>query len=195
MSTQPILSISEARAQLAPVDFRLALRRTLLDNPALKLQEVATQLGVSRQAVGAMVGRLDRPTCAHPNRPAPKREAAKMKLADLSKRVAAGESPRAAADGLGISLAAAAKLGWRAKDVRPPHGKGRTSCNCWRCRRAIGVTIPRGPRANPAMIVQVLDWLAWTDPDSGLPLTQAVIGDLVGVGQPVVSRLTRAVVK
>ena len=119
MSTQPTLSIPEARAQLAPADFRLALRRTLLDNPALKLQEVATQLGVSRQAVGAMVGRLDRPTCAHPNRPAPKREAAKMKLADLSKRVAAGESPRAAADGLGISLAAAAKLGWRAKDVRP----------------------------------------------------------------------------
>ena len=97
MSTQPTLSIPEARAQLAPADFRLALRRTLLDNPALKLQEVATQLGVSRQAVGAMVGRLDRPTCAHPNRPAPKREAAKMKLADLSKRVAAGESPRAAA--------------------------------------------------------------------------------------------------
>ena len=73
--------------------------------------------------------------------------------------------------------------------------KGRTGCNCWRCRRAIGVTISRGPRADSAMVAQTLDWLAWTDPDSGFPLTQAVIGDLVGIGQPVVSRLARAVVK
>jgi hypothetical protein len=39
---------------------------------------------------------------------------------------------------------------------------------------------------------EVVDWLAWTDPDDGTGLTQARIGRLVGVGQPVVSRVALA---
>jgi len=83
---------------------------------------------------------------------------------------------------------------WYAPEARPPHGsqgKLRGGCGCWRCRRAGGIALPRGPRTGPARRAAVEDWLAWTDPDDGTTLTQAEVGRLVGVGQGAVSRIAR----
>ena len=191
-ASSPLDQLLIARIALPPFEFRARLRRHLLAEPSVTLRQVASALGVSRQAVGALVGRLDRPTCAHPDRPAPRRDQARARLAELTARVAAGESAESAAGGLGISLAQAARLGFRAKEVRPPHGKGRANCDCWRCRRAAGVARPRGRRAEAAQREAALDWLAWVDPDEGTALTQAEIGRLAGVRQSAVSRLARA---
>lgn len=189
------LTIPEARASLPPDVFRAVLRKTLLEHPEVTLREVAKQLGVTRQRVSLIVGRLDRPSCAHPDRPAPKKEHAARLLPQLVSRVRAGEAAEHAARELGVSLAQAARLGFRSREVRPPHGtQGRlkSGCDCWRCRRAGGIALPRGPRAGARTRAEVADWLAWTDPENGCGLTQAEIGRLAGVGQGAVSRIARA---
>jgi predicted XRE-type DNA-binding protein len=190
------LSLSDARAALPPEEFRQRLRQHLLDHPDLTLRDVAQELGVTRQRVGLMVGKLDRPTCAEVGpRPAPKREAASKRMAELQTRVARGESAERAAASLGISLAAATKLGFSAKAVRPPHGtqaRVEAGCPCWRCRRAAGVALPRGPRASAEQRAAVENWLAWVDPETGRGLSQTEIGRLVGIGQGAVSRIARA---
>lgn len=194
MTATPALTISEARIQLSPQDFRLALRRTLLNNPSVKLKHVAAQLGVSRQCVNQIVGKLNRPSCAHPDRPAPRKEEAKQKLPQLIQKVKAGEPAERAAIELGISLAQAHRLGFRSRAIRSPHGTVQRSsegCNCWRCRHAAGIALPRGPRTGPAKRAQILDWLAWQDPDTNQPLTQTTIGKLAGVAQTAVSRIYR----
>lgn len=187
------LTIPEARASLPIHEFRQALRQTLLENPDVTLQEVADQLGVTRQRVSLMVGRLGRPTCAHPNRPAPKKELAAQLLPQLIERVRRGEPAEKAAAKLGISLAQAMRLGFRAKQALPPHGTAARAehCSCWRCRRATGQVRTRGRRADPAKLAQVHDWLAWTDPETGQPLSQFEIGRLAGVAQGAVSRIAR----
>jgi hypothetical protein len=118
------LSISQARVDLPPEEFRLRLRRHLQDHPHITLHQVAQQLNVTRQRINILVGKLNRPTCAHPDRPAPKREAAKLKLADLRARVAGGEPAEAAAAALGISLPMAMRLGFRVAG-RPGRRTGR----------------------------------------------------------------------
>jgi len=183
--------IQEARAQLSPSEFRLNLRRALLAHPDLKLKHVATRLGVTRQRVSLLVGRLNRPTCTSADRAAPKRDQAAEKMAFLKQRVALGESAQHAAAQLQISLNQARTLGFKVRQVRSAHGKGRQDCNCWRCRRALGVTLPRGLKSGSIKQSQVLDWLAYRDPDTNEPLTQAQIGRLAGVAQPMVSRIAR----
>lgn len=188
------LSISQARTDLPPEEFRTRLRSHLLDHPGLTLAQVAQHLNVTRQRVGLLVGKLNRPTCAHPNRPAPKREAAKLKLAQLTAKVKAGKPADAAAKELSISLPMAMRLGFRARNAHPPHGtqiRLAKGCDCWRCRRAGGIALPRGPRTGPARRAAVLDWLAWLDPDSGEGLRQVEIGRLAGVAQAAVSRIAR----
>lgn len=202
MSSQPIPPshliidlLVEMRATRPPDQFRTMLRQTMVKRPDITLHQVAQALGITRQAVAQMVGRLGRPTCARPNRPAPKREQAALHLKELARRVAAGESSERAAEALGISLAAAIKLGFRAKVARPPHGtweRARTGCNCWPCRRVAGVALPRGKKADAQTRATVLDWLAYQDPDTGAALTQTEIGKLAGVGQGAVSRIARA---
>src|ERR1019366_8514934 len=114
-STLPV-----ARDLLSTQDFRLRLRKTLLDRPTLTLAMVAQALGVTRQYVGALVGPLGRPTCARHDKPGPKRDQARRKMIELVTKVRAGESAEAAARVLGISLPAAAKLGFRTKKFRSP---------------------------------------------------------------------------
>jgi predicted transcriptional regulator len=194
MTATPTLTIPEARIQLSPQDFRAALRRTLLNNPSVKLKHVAAQLGVSRQCVNQIVGKLNRPNCAHPDRPAPRKEEAKKLLPQLIQKVKAGEPAERAAAELGISLAQAHRLGFRSRATRPPHGtiqRSSEGCNCWRCRKAQGIALPRGPLTGTAKRAQILDWLAWADPDTNQPLTQAAIGKLAGVAQTAVSRIYR----
>jgi predicted XRE-type DNA-binding protein len=186
------IPLIQARETLPTAEFRIRLRESLLATPQVTLVQVANQLGVSRQAVNQLVGKLDRPTCAHPNRPAPKREAARARMKELERRVAAGELAKTVAAELGISMNAALRLGFRAKSIRPAHGHGRKDCNCWRCRRAVGVTKLRGRRANERELAETLDWLAWTDPDDDTALTQARISELTGVWQSMVSRIARA---
>jgi hypothetical protein len=190
------LSLSDARAALPPEEFRQRLRQHLLDHPDLTLRDVARELGVTRQRAGALVGRLDRPTCAQPGpRPAPKREQAARGLAELAERVRVGDSAEQAARELDLSLPAAMKLGFRTKAVRPPHGtqaRVEAGCPCWRCRRAAGVALPRGPRASAEQRAAVENWLAWVDPETGRGLSQTEIGRLVGIGQGAVSRIARA---
>ena len=168
----------------------------MLDNSQVTLRHVANALGVSRQCVAVMVGPLGRPTCAEPGpRPAPKREATRRGLAEMRRRVAAGESANAVARALGISTNTAWHLGFRAKEHFHPHGSQETltaGCNCWRCRRAAGLALSRGPRVNAAQKAEVLDWLAWTDPEDGSRLSQAKIGLLVGVGQGTVSYVAQS---
>ena len=193
-TTQPTLSIPEARATLPPADFRLALRRTMLDHPDLTLKAVAEQLNITRQRVALMVGLLNRPSCAHPDKPAPKRDAARAALAELKDRVRAGEPAQAVVKDLGISLTQAMNLGFRVKLVRPSHGtqaRLRSGCTCLRCRRAGGLVVPRGKNMTVAKKFQVLDWRAWCDPDTGEGLRQVEIGRLSGVPQPMVSRIMR----
>ena len=196
-----LAAIAEARAQLPPAQFRDRLRQAMVVRPDLTLVQVARQLGLTRQRVGQLVGKLERPTCAQPGpRPAPRRDEARRRMEELRARVAGGESAVGAARSLGISLAQARRLGFRVRAVWPPHGTqarlaggpGRAGCGCWRCRRAGGIALPRGPKVDERKRWEVVDWLAWTDPDDGTGLTQARIGRLVGVGQPVVSRVALA---
>ena len=154
MTSQPNPAQSSAlyrvRATLPPEEFRAQLRQTMLDDPSLTLRKVAEALGVTRQRVGLMVGPLGRPTCAYPGpRPSPRRDEALKRLLELELRVQAGESAEQAARDLGISVSAVWHLGFRSRDVRRAHGtmeRSREGCNCWRCRRASGVAVPRGKR-------------------------------------------------
>ena len=213
----PILHLADlepARLALSPPEFRAHLRHYLLEHPQVTLRRVADSLGVSRQKVGWMAGRLRRPSCCLPGpRLASERAKAALCLSELRARVAAGESASAVAKELGFSLWIAAALGFRTKEVRPPHGtwerargggrgeggsgggseSPRPPCNCWLCRRVAGVAVPRGPRTTPAQKAQIIDWLAWTDPDDGRGLSQTEIGRLVGIGQMAVSRVAQAV--
>ena len=181
------------RQTLPPPDFRLALRRYLLDHPQVRLQRVASELGVSRQKVGWLAGRLNRETCclAGP-RQALEREKAAALLPRLRERVAAGEPAAKVARELGLSMSTVAALGFRVRAIRPAHGtwdRARKGCNCWRCRAVAGLTVPRGPRIPVEQVAEVVDWLAWVDPDTGERLRQVEIGRLVGVGQSAVSRV------
>ena len=183
-------AISQIRDTLAPEEFRLRLRKHLLDHPGLTLAQVARELKLTRQRVGSLVGRLDRPRHF-----AVKREQARSRMVELRIRVAGGESAKKAAEGLGVSLTAARKLGLRVKSIRPVHGTRERAavCDCWRCRRAAGVALQRGPRMSETEKAAIEDLLAWRDPDDEAPLTQAAIGKLVGVGQAAVSRVARSV--
>ena len=187
------LSISQARAILPLEEFRTRLREHLLAHPGLTLAQVARQLQVSRQCVAQTVGKLNRPDCTSPlfMRLAPKTEEAKQKLPELVQRVAAGESAQRAATALGISLNRAYTAGFRSKPIKPAHGKGKTGCNCWRCRRSSHITVPLGRRASQAVHAHILDLLAWSDPYDGSRLSQATVGRLCGVGQGTVSRIAR----
>ena len=195
MSTQPVPQsgfftyLPKVRASLPPAEFRQRLRETMLADPHMKLAEIASALGVTRQAVGQMVGRLDRP-----RRTAPRKEQARARLNDLRKRVSQGEPAARAAAALAISLPQAYRLGFRAHAVRPTHGTQErlaSGCNCWQCRRAGGLALPRSP-STPQQRAEALDWLAWTDPDDGRSLSQAKIGALTGISQAAVSRLARS---
>jgi len=183
------------RATVSPAEFRVSLRRYMLAHPTLALRQVAQVLGVTRQYVSYMVGPLARPTCAQIHRPAVKREEARRQMSNLTARVAAGESAEAAAKDLGISLPMAMCLGFRAKAVRPPHGtpaRARMGCGCWRCRREIGLAARRASKAGAGEMAEVLDWLAYCDPETGQGLRQVEIGRLAGVGQGTVSRIARS---
>ena len=183
------------RQTLPPPDFRLALRCYLLDHPQVRLQRVADELGITRQRVGWLAGRLRRPNCC----PAGPRSALEMEkaaagLAELTRRVAAGEPATRVAAELDLSLSQAARLGFRAKAVKPLHGEWervRLGCGCWRCRRVAGVAVPRGPRITAEQQAAVLDWCAWVDPDSGEGLSRREVGRLVGVGPRAVDRVAR----
>lgn len=202
MSSQPQpLSLSQVRDALPPANFRSRLRKYLIDHPNLTLNQVASIIGVSRQRVSFLVGPLGRPNCARPGpRQAPKLEQAQRQLKQLEARVRSGESASAAVAELGISLSQAARAGFRVKSVRPSHGMPERAaggdawapCGCWRCRRAAGIARPRGRRADGCMRAEILDWLAWCDPDTGEKLSQMRVGELSGVGQSAVSRVARA---
>ena len=182
------------RIVTSPAEFRVLLRRYLLAHPTLTLHQVATALGCTRQYVSYMVGPLARPTCAQIHRPAVKMEEARRQMSNLTARVAAGESAEAVAKDLGISLPTAMQLGFRVKAVRPPHGtpaRAKLGCNCWRCRRAIGLAARRAPKASVEQIAHVLDWLAYCDPETGQGLRQVEVGRLAGVCQGTVSRVAR----
>jgi predicted XRE-type DNA-binding protein len=200
MSTIPAypkpISLAQARIDLPPEEFRTRLRSHLLSNPSLTLAQVAQQLGLKRQRISQMVGRLNRPNASSPlfMRLAPKTERARLKLPELTQRVARGESAKRAAQKLGISLAQAYKLGFRSKLCRPPHGTATRAqhCRCWRCRRTQGVAIQRGPKINTPQRMAIEDWLAWSDPQDGRTLTQQEIARLVGSSQGAVSRISRS---
>ena len=202
-----LADLEPARLTLSPPEFRAHLRHYLLEHPHVTLRRVADSLGVSRQKVGWLAGRLHRPSCCLPGpRSAPERAKAEACLTELRARVAAGESASAVAKELGFSLSAAAALGFRAKDVKPLHGTWERArekigadgevvqlgCNCWRCRMVAGLAVPRGPRITAAQKAEVLDWFVWVDPDDGRGLSQTEIGRLVGVGQMAVSRVAQA---
>jgi DNA-binding MarR family transcriptional regulator len=193
------ISLAQARVDLPPEEYRHHLRKYMLDHPGLTLAQIGRQLNISRQRVSMLVGRLNRPNCAHAPRPAPRKAEAQKWLPELTARVAGGESAEKVAASLGISLSQSMRLGLRVRQVRPPHGTrlramgddGRPPCFCWRCKRAAGISLPRGPRTGPARRAQVLDWLAYNDPDTGEKLSQSQIARLAGVHQPLVSRLAR----
>jgi hypothetical protein len=189
-------SLAQARSTLPPPEFRSRLRQHLLDHPGVTLAQVGHQLGISRQRTAMLVGRLNRPNCAHAARPAPRKAEAARRLPELTARVAGGESAEKVAADLGISLSQSMRLGLRVRQVRPPHGTQERlagGCGCWRCRRAGGISLPRGPRTGPAKRVAIIDWLAYRDPDTGLELRQTEIARLAGVHQPLVSRLARQI--
>lgn len=173
----------------------MELRKLFLLRPDLTLAKVAKALGITRQRVSLLVGPLGRPNCAtHPDHPAPKRDQAAKLLPILEARVRQGEAAEHVAAELGISLTMAMSLGFRTHSVRPSHGtqaRAAQGCNCWRCRRAAGIALPRGPRSGIEVRVRVLDWCAWSDPDTEEKLTQAAVARLAGTTQPVVSRISR----
>ena len=183
------LSISQARHDLPPEEFRQRLRSHLKANPGLTLAQVARQLNISRQAVHQITGKLNRPNASSPLffRTAPKTEQAKQKLPELNSMVARGDSAEQAAAKLGISINRAYALGFRSKTIRKPHGQNRTGCNCTRCRKAHGLAIPRN-RIDSTMQAQILDWAAWSEPFTGEGLAQGEIARLLGVSQMTVSR-------
>src|ERR1700677_3083403 len=111
------LSISQARADLPPEEFRARLRSHLLNHPGLTLAQIARELKTSRQYISQCVGRLNRPDCTSPlfMRLAPKTQQAKQKLPELEALVAKGFSAERAAAQLQISLPVAIKLGFRSK--------------------------------------------------------------------------------
>jgi hypothetical protein len=142
------ISLQQARVDLPPEEFRTRLRSHLLKSPGLTLAQVARELKVSRQCVSQLVGKLNRPDCASPlfMRLAPKQEAARAQMAELKRRVAAGEAAESVARSLGFSLAAATRIGFRALAHRPVHGSEAMwdrGCRCWRCRRGAGVVETR----------------------------------------------------
>ena len=200
-----LYDLPEARATLSPAEFRNQLRGYMLDHPGVTLRRVAETLDVTRQRASIMVGSLNRSTCCRADRLAPERERAAAGMTFLAERVAAGEPAGPVARELGISLSMAMRLGFRAKEVRPPHGTWERArekigvdgevvqlgCNCWRCRRVTGVAIPRAARMSLEQKAEVEDWLAWVDPETGRGLSQAEIGKLAGVGQMAVSRISR----
>ena len=190
------ISLAQARNTLPPELFRYRLRRHLLDHPNMTLAQIGRELRISRQCVSQMVGKLNRPTCATPNRPSPRLDQAKAKLLELELRVLAGESASSAAHQLGISINQVYKSGFRTRDIRSPHGSQArlaAGCRCWRCRQAAGLTLSRGPRTGPIRKAAVLDWSAWVDPDDkSRVLTQVEIARLADVGQGAVSRIIRA---
>jgi hypothetical protein len=210
MNSQPSVlhlhDLPEARATLSPAEFRNQLRGYMLDHPGVTLRRVAETLDVTRQRASIMVGSLNRSTCCRADRLAPERERAAAGMTFLAERVAAGESAGPVARELSISLSMAMRLGFRVKEVRPPHGTWERArekigvdgevvqlgCNCWRCRRVAGLAVPRRSRTTMAQKAEVEDWLAWVDPDDGCGLSQAEIGALVGVGQMAVSRVSQA---
>ena len=194
MDISSFTEIARMRASLPPTEFHNFLRQGLLANPSLTLRQVAAALGCSRQYVSHMVGKLDRPTCAQVHRPAVKKEEARRRMSDLTARVAAGESAESAAKALGISLPMAMRLGFRVKAVRPPHGtraRAKMGCNCWLCRRELGLAARRAPKASAREVAEILDWLAWSIPETEEGLKQAEVGRLVGVCQGTVSRIAR----
>ena len=135
-----LTKLRRIRAAMPPVQFHQSLRKVMLDHPALTLQQVATALDLTRSRVGKMVGALDRPAGL---KSAPKQGTAAERLAELSAKVQAGEPTTKACVELGIASRTAYHLGFRVKAIRPPHGseaKWRTGCQCWRCRKASGVT-------------------------------------------------------
>ena len=176
---------------LPPPEFRQRLRQYLIDHPGITLAAVARSLGTSRQYVSQTVGKLHRPNCTQVPRTAPKADLARQKMVELEMKVLCGETATAAASSLGLSLDAAMQVGFRVRSVRPAHGRGRTGCACWRCRRASGSVIPGGRIPDHARRALVLDWLAWQDPDGQNRLTQAEIGKLTGIRQPSVSKIAR----
>jgi hypothetical protein len=208
-SQSPVLHLHDlpkARATLPPSEFRNQLRGYMLDHPGVTLRRVAETLDVTRQRASIMVGPLNRSNCCRTDRLAPERERAAACLTELRARVAAGESAGPVARELGISLSMAMRLGFRVKEVRPPHGTWERArekigvdgevvqlgCNCWRCRRVAGLVVPRGPRTTVAQKAEIEDWLAWVDPETGRGLSQVEIGKLARVGQMAVSRVARA---
>ena len=92
------------------------LRAFLLAHPQVTLAQTALRLGVTRQAVGQMVGRLDRPDGPPAQRAGP-RSPRRPPEAGFSGRARCAR--RAALD---ISLNQAYRLGFRAHAVRSPHG-------------------------------------------------------------------------
>ena len=187
------LSISQARQDLPPEEFRQRLRSHLKSNPGLTLAQIGRQLNISRQAVHQITGRLSRPNCTSPlfMPLAPKTEEAKRRLPELKRLVAQGMSAERASGQLGISLFQAYQLGFRSKAVRLPHGK-RQDCGCWRCRRSVGAALSRRPKVDALQRMAIEDWLAWSDPQDGSRLTQAEIAKLVGISQGAVSRILRS---
>lgn len=182
------------RATLSPEAFRARLRRHMLDHPSLTLAQVAEELGRTRQRISSFVGKLNRSNCAQPGpRLSPKRDEAARRMLELELRVQNGESAESAAKELGISLNQAAQLGFKSRAIRSPaHGSGnRRGCNCWRCRKAKGIVLPRGPKTPVGKTAAILDWCAWRDPDDGRALTQQEVARLCGVVQPVVSRIAK----
>ena len=189
------LSLAQARVDLPPEEFRTRLRSHLLNHPNITLQQVATQLGLKRQRVFQIVGKLNRPNASSPlfMHLAPKAEHARLKLDELKQYVARGESAERAAQKLGISLVQAYKLGFRSRAVHLAHGTATRAqyCCCWRCRKAIHKVIPRGPKVNTPQRLAIEDWLAWSDPQDNSRLTQQEIAQLVGISQAAVSRISR----
>lgn len=191
--THLLTKIKSARQAMPPAEFRENLRTLLLNNPTLGLNQVASALNISKQRVHLLVGRLNRPTCARPNRPAPRTEQARRLLPELKKRVAMGETAESAAQELGVSLNQARQIGFLVHDIRPPHGTPERAkrCHCHRCRKALGVVLQRGPKSGPAKRAEILDWLAWSDPETGEGLRQTQIARLCRIGQGSVSRIAK----
>ena len=189
-----LAKIKSARQAMPPAEFRENLRTLLLDHPNLSLKDVASALNISKQRVHLLVGRLNRPTCAtNLNRPAPRTEQARRLLPELKKRVAMGETAEAVAEQLQISLNQARQIGFLVSHERPAHGtKERAKrCHCWKCRKCLGIVLQRGPKSGPAKRVEVLDWIAWSDPDSDEKLSQVKIARLCQIGQGSVSRIAK----